>query len=52
VQFTKVETGIQNTDTIQIISGLTLSDTAVIPYNEDLEDGQKIRTEIYQEGAK
>jgi RND family efflux transporter MFP subunit len=52
VQLTKVETGIQNTDTIQITSGLTPSDTAVIPYNEDLEDGQKIRTEIYQEGAK
>jgi multidrug efflux system membrane fusion protein len=47
-----VETGIQNADSIQIISGLTATDKLVIPYNEDLESGQKLRTKTYQEGAR
>lgn len=47
-----IETGIQNIESIQIKSGLNSADTIVIPYNEDLESGQKLRTKTYQEGAR
>lgn len=48
----QIETGIQNADSVQIISGLTSADNIVIPYSEDLESGQKLRTKTYQEGAR
>ena len=52
IQSIKVETGIQNIDSVQILSGLTSTDNIVIPYDEKLKDGQKVRPDIYQEGAK
>jgi RND family efflux transporter MFP subunit len=52
VRITKAQTGIRNGQFIQVITGLTAADKVIIPYNDNLEDGQKVRTETYQEGAK
>jgi len=44
-----VETGIQDIEKVQIIAGVTLSDTIVKTFHKDLKDGQRVKTNIYQE---
>ncbi len=52
IQSVNVETGIQNADTLQVTSGLELNDHVVIPYDETLNNGQRVSTKIHQEGAR
>lgn len=47
-----VTTGIQNVDDVQITDGLAVSDSVVVPYNENLKDGQKVRVTPYTESVK
>ena len=47
-----VTTGIQNVDDVQITNGLTVSDSVVVPYNENLKDGQKVRVTPHTESVK
>lgn len=52
VQTVPITTGIENIDDVQILSGLTPSDSVIVPYDKSLKDGQKIRTKIFKESAK
>lgn len=47
LQIVTVTAGIQNVDDIQITSGLTTSDSLVVPFDKTLKDGQKVRTKPY-----
>lgn len=44
--------GIQNGEDIQIISGLVKTDQIVVPFDQNLKDGQKVRITAYTESIE
>lgn len=44
--------GIQNGEDIQIISGLAKTDQIVVPFDQNLKDGQKVRITAYTESIE
>lgn len=52
LQTVVVTTGIQNVDDVQISNGLSLSDSVVVPFDKNLQDGQKVRVKPYKESVK
>lgn len=51
-KYQKVETGIQGTDTIEIVSGLSKESTVISKYDTNIKDGQKVRGIPKIESAK